>query len=123
MLGTLGLFGSSVGTLNEDDLRLGQALAHVASVAIVAGNAAADRETVLDQLQRALLDRIILEQAKGYLAQLGGLEMDDAYDRLFRYTTARGLRLARVAEAVVSGDLPGHRILDATLADSPRDSS
>jgi GAF domain-containing protein len=50
-LGTLGLFGTSVGTLNDDDLTLAQALAHVASVAIVASNSVTDKETVVGQLQ------------------------------------------------------------------------
>lgn len=36
VLGALGLFGATAGPLNDDDLALAQALAHVASVALVA---------------------------------------------------------------------------------------
>ena len=68
VLGTLGLFGSTAGRLDDDDLALAQALVHVASVAIVNEKAAADRDLVNAQLQQALTSRIVLEQAKGVLA-------------------------------------------------------
>ena len=51
VLGALGLFGTTVGALGQDDLSLGQALADVASVAFVQDNAAADRIAVNEQLQ------------------------------------------------------------------------
>lgn len=51
VLGALGLFGTTVGALNPADLSLGQALADVASVALVQDRAAADRIVVNEQLQ------------------------------------------------------------------------
>ena len=75
-LGTLGLFGAQVGALSDEDLNLAQALAHVGSVAVVHGNNVADASAVADQLQAALDSRVVLEQAKGFLAQSGGLDME-----------------------------------------------
>lgn len=82
VLGTLGLFGASPGALNAEDLALGQALAHVATVALVAERATADGRALTGQLQAALTSRVTLEQAKGILAQLGDLDMDRAFTAL-----------------------------------------
>ncbi len=52
VLGTLGLFGAEVGSLNDEDQELGQALADVASVALVQDRAASDKAVVNEQLQK-----------------------------------------------------------------------
>jgi len=46
--------------------------------------AASDRELVVAQLNTALSSRIVLEQAKGVLAQVGALDMADAFAALRR---------------------------------------
>jgi hypothetical protein len=95
VLGTLSVFGSTVGRLNDEDLALAQAMVHVASVAIVSEKSASDRDVVNTQLQHALTSRIVLEQAKGVLASVGHLEMEDAFKVLRRYTRDHTARSAR----------------------------
>lgn len=112
VLGTLGLFGSTAGRLDDDDLALAQALVHVASVAIVNEKAAADRDLVNAQLQQALTSRIVLEQAKGVLASAGDLEMQDAFTVLRRYARDHGRKLSTLAEQVVNRELRGQELLD-----------
>jgi GAF domain-containing protein len=112
VLGTMGLFGARVGALDDDDLELGQALAYVAAVAIVQDRAAADSALVNEQLQTALNSRVVLEQAKGVLAQRGGLDMDRSFDVLRRYARDHNLRLTDVARAVVGRELPAQLLLD-----------
>jgi transcriptional regulator with GAF, ATPase, and Fis domain len=112
VLGTVGLFGTSVGTLGEDDLRLGQALAYVAAVALVQEKAAADRDLINAQLQTALDSRVLLEQAKGVLSQRGGLDMDAAFTVLRGYARDHNLRLTEVARAVVGRELPPELLLE-----------
>jgi hypothetical protein len=114
VLGTLGLFGSRVGALGEEDLSLAQALAHVGSVAIVHGNAAADKAAIAEQLQNALSSRVVLEQAKGLIAQRGELDMDKAFEALRGYARDHNHRLVDVARAVVSRQMPAQRLLDHT---------
>jgi transcriptional regulator with GAF, ATPase, and Fis domain len=104
MLGALGLFGTTAGALNEADLRLGRAFADVASVALVQGRAAEDQVTVNVQLQRALTSRIILEQAKGILAQVGNLDMNAAFAALKQYARDHNLRLSELASSLVYRD-------------------
>ena len=116
VLGTMGLFGTRVGALGDEDLSLGQALAYVAAVAIVQDKAAADKEAVNEQLQTALSSRVVLEQAKGVLAQRGNLDMDRSFAVLRRYARDHNLRLTDVARAVVGRELPAQRLLDHALA-------
>ena len=116
VLGALGLFGNDPGRLAEDDLALAQALAHVASVAIINEKAAADRATVNAQLQLALDSRIVIEQAKGVIAYVGELGMDDAFTLLRRYARDHGLKLSEVSTRVVNRQLPGILLIEHARA-------
>jgi AmiR/NasT family two-component response regulator len=87
------------------DLALGQALADVATIGILQERAIRRGEVLTEQLQTALNDRIIIEQAKGVLAQRGDLIMDAAFDRLRGYARRHNLRLSTVARQVVDTDL------------------
>ena len=62
-------------------------------------------EVLNEQLQTALNSRILIEQAKGVLAQLGHLTMDTAFDRLRSYARRHNLRLSAVAQQVIDTDL------------------
>lgn len=112
VLGTLGLFGAHTGALADDDLSLGQAFAHVASVALVQGKAVADKDAVVSQLQLALSSRVVLEQAKGILAQTGDLDMEQAFASLRRYARDHNLKLSALAASVVARETAPRQILD-----------
>ena len=112
VLGTLGLFGSRVGSLNDEDLALAQALAHVASVAIIQSKVAADAAAVTEQLQHALTSRVVLEQAKGSIAQRGTVTMDEAFEILRRYARDHNQRLTDVASGVVGRTLPATTVIE-----------
>ncbi len=111
-LGTLGLFGTAIGKLNAEDLSLGQALADVASVALVQDRTANDRAAINVQLQTALTSRVVLEQAKGVLAQQGQLEMHDAFVVLRGYARDHNLRLTDLATAVAGRQVSGLLLLE-----------
>lgn len=111
ILGALGLFGSRPGELNERDIRLAQALADVAAVALVQDRLADNRDAVNDQLQLALDSRVLLEQAKGALANEGRLDMAQAYTALVAYSRDHNIKIAEVARAVVGRALPASTVL------------
>ena len=119
VLGAMGLFSTEVGSLEADDLDLAQGLADVASVALVQDRATTDSNAVNAQLQTALSTRVVLEQAKGLLAQQGDLDMEAAFAVLRRYGRDRNLRLTDVAHAVVSRELPAQLLLDHDRSRSP----
>ena len=116
VLGTMGLFGTHPGALDDDDMSLGQSLAYVAAVALVQDKAAADSALVAEQLQTALNSRVVLEQAKGVLAQRGNLEMEGAFAMLRRYARDHNLRLTDVARGVTRRELPAQHVLDHAAA-------
>lgn len=115
-LGALGLFGSRVGALNAADLGLAQALADVASVALAQTTTAPDTAAVEQQLRTVLTQRAQVERAKGVLAQVGGVDMEQAFTVLRAYARSHGQRLGEVADALVTGTLPARQVLDPVPA-------
>lgn len=104
-IGALNLFHSRPGPLPEDDLATAQALADVATAGIMQERAVRRTEVVNKQLHTALHSRVIIEQAKGLLAQHLMLSVDDAFELLRGYVRTRNLRLADVAGQLVAGEL------------------
>ena len=100
-IGGMNLFHTRPGPLPEADLSLGQALADVATIGILQERAIHHGEIVTELLQTALNSRIVIEQAKGVLAQSGDLAMEVAFDRLRRYSRGHNLLLGDVARRVV----------------------
>ncbi len=104
-IGALNLFRTQPGRLSEADLRIGQALADVATVGLIQERAIAAGELLATQLQTALNSRIQLEQAKGMLAQRTGLRMDQAFGLMRDYARSRNRRLSDVAVEIIAGSL------------------
>ena len=105
ILGCLNLFMTEPVRLSGGDVDLAQALADVASIAIMQDQAARDAADREARLQHALDSRIAIEQAKGMLAESGGVDMDEAFTRLRRFARNHNRRLTEVAEALVAGQL------------------
>jgi transcriptional regulator with GAF, ATPase, and Fis domain len=99
-VGALSLFSNEVTSLSEDDQRLGQALADVATIGILQQRALARSETVIEQLQGALNSRVTIEQAKGVLAERGGIDVDAAFVLLRDYARDHRMRLSDLARSV-----------------------
>jgi GAF domain-containing protein len=119
-IGAMNLFHRNPGPLPESDLALGQALADVATIGILQERTIRRSEILTEQLQTALNSRVVVEQAKGVLAQHYGVDMDAAFDRLRRYSRGRNLRLAEVARQLASGGLnPGAIVASASAGSSP----
>jgi hypothetical protein len=104
-LGAVNLFSERPGPLDEDTLALGQALADAASIGILHQRALARQEIVAEQLQTALNSRIVIEQAKGFLAERLAVSVDAAFGLLRGYARDRNRKLTEVATDIVEGRL------------------
>ena len=93
----MNVFRRSEGALQGSQLKLARALADVASVALIAERTISARELVADQLQEALNSRVLLEQAKGMLAERTGTDVDRAFTRMREHARRTGHPLCDVA--------------------------
>jgi AmiR/NasT family two-component response regulator len=89
--------------VTADKQRIGQALADIATIGILQHRAIASRDVLTQQLETALHSRIIIEQAKGVIAERDGLDPAEAFDRMRAVSRANGRRLAEFAQAIVDG--------------------
>lgn len=102
VIGTLNIFGRENDHFNEADVRIVQALADVATIAILQARSIERAETLTEQLQGALNSRIVIEQAKGAISKLRGVGIDEAFGLLRAYARDNQLRLADVGRAVLT---------------------
>jgi GAF domain-containing protein len=102
-IGALNLFRSELGVLDDADLIAARALADVATIAILQHRAARQANDVIDQLNHALNSRIVIEQAKGVIAERSHLDMDEAFTWLRHHARSHNLLLVDVAQAVIEG--------------------
>lgn len=107
-IGALNLFHTEPGSLAEGDLTTAQALADVATIAILQHRAMLEARSINEHLNRALSSRIVIEQAKGIIAEREHLDMRDAFERLRSHARNHNLRLGDVALDVVEGRLERH---------------
>jgi GAF domain-containing protein len=102
-IGALNLFRAEEGPLAEDDIVAAQALADVATIAILQQRAALEAKVLNEQLGQALNTRIVIEQAKGVLAERANLDMEQSFSRLRGHARSHNLRLVDLAEGVIDG--------------------
>jgi hypothetical protein len=100
-LGAIDLFGVTVGPLAADTAELAQALAAITAVGLQYRRTISQHEVVIGQLQTALDSRILIEQAKGVLAERARTSVDVAFAALRRQARCTGRKLVEVAAAVV----------------------
>jgi transcriptional regulator with GAF, ATPase, and Fis domain len=104
-IGALNLFFAGRPLLDEPDLRVAQALADVATIGILQQRAVHRGAVLAEQLQRALNSRIVIEQAKGVIAEHAKLGMDQAFEVLRKHARDHNLKLSDLAAAVSRGDI------------------
>jgi GAF domain-containing protein len=118
VIGALNLFSSNGSSLSPADQRLARALADVATIGILQQRSVHRSSLLAEQLQRALNARIVIEQAKGVLAEYGHLDMDSAFWALRRFCRDNNLKIGHVAQSLVLRERAAHEIL-AVLSKRP----
>jgi transcriptional regulator with GAF, ATPase, and Fis domain len=103
VIGALNLFETEPGPLDREKLQIGQALADIATVGLMQQRAIQARDVMTEQLQSALNSRVLIEQAKGLLAERLQVDIEQAFTILRSAARARNRRLADLAQALVDG--------------------
>lgn len=105
VIGTVNLFSATPGALDHQSLQLGQALADVATIGILHQRIVHRHELVTEQLQYALNSRILVEQAKGVLAERLQVSVDHAFSAMRTHARATNSKILDIATSVLAGAL------------------
>jgi GAF domain-containing protein len=104
VIGALNLFSTRQMRLEPQEVRVVQSLADVATIAILQERSISRAEALTEQLQGALNSRIVIEQAKGALARIEGISVDEAFEVMRRRARSQRQRLVEVATDVLASE-------------------
>jgi GAF domain-containing protein len=105
-VGAINVYRSEAGHFSDEDRRLGQVLADIATIGILQERKVAAAELVTEQLQLALESRVVIEQAKGMLAERHDITALEAFEVMRRHARERNRRLRDVCQDIIDGTGP-----------------
>ncbi|WP_405571763.1 GAF and ANTAR domain-containing protein [Streptomyces sp. NBC_01167] len=106
VVGALNLFRTEPGPFDPVGTPIAQALADVATISLLQQRSTQRSSILNEQLQNALNSRVLIEQAKGKLAERQGIDMEQAFTALRSYARSHNRRLSDVARAFISDSEP-----------------
>lgn len=110
VIGSLNLFMTTPSGLRDFDEAAAQALADIATIAILQSRISHDSDVVIGQLQSALESRVVIEQAKGIIAEKTQASMETAFARLRKHARDHNVPLRHAADQIVVGTLDPDRL-------------
>jgi GAF domain-containing protein len=105
VIGALNLYNDTPGPFSDDQIEVGGVFADVGTMYLLNARDIAQRDLLTKQLQHALNSRVLIEQAKGYVAARADVEPPDAFELIRRYARSHQIRVRVVARAILHGDL------------------
>lgn len=103
IIGAMNLLSAQGRDLAPDDVIVGQALCDSATICILQDRAAHAQEVIAEQLQGALNSRILVEQAKGMLAERSSIDTEAAFRAMRQHARGTNQPLRAVAQGVIDG--------------------
>ena len=104
-LGALNLLRVTRTPMDEADVIVARAFADLATLSIIQHRTAAESQRLNEQLSAALTSRVVIEQAKGVIAERADVDLAEAFSRLRSYARNHNRRLTDVARAAIDGTL------------------
>lgn len=102
VLGALNLFRCSPSAVPAEATAVAQSFANVATISILQLRALRHNEIVTEQLQNALTSRVLIEQAKGILAERRHISIAEAFTLMRTYSRDHNRLLSQVAKSVIA---------------------
>jgi GAF domain-containing protein len=103
VIGALNFFNAQPGEIDTETLRIGKALADVATIGLLHQRAIRRSDVLTEQLQGALNSRVLIEQAKGVIAERMHVDVEEAFVVLRTRARSSNRRLVELAQAVIEG--------------------
>lgn len=104
-VGALDVISREPGELDPGQLNKAQMLVEVTAAYLANSRSFEEQSETARQLQGALDSRVIIEQAKGKLAERHGIGVDEAFQRLRSHSRSTRTKLRQVATDLINGDL------------------
>lgn len=105
VIGAVNLYCAHARVLSDAEINVAQALADVATIGLIQQRIIRDTTVLTDQLQTALNSRVLIEQAKGVIAERDGMTPSEAFAMLRSYARTHGMTLTDVAVGVLDSTL------------------
>jgi GAF domain-containing protein len=105
VIGALNLYAETARAFTTDQVEVGGVFADVGTMYLLNARDIAQRDLLTRQLQHALDSRVLIEQAKGYVAALAGIEPAEAFELIRGYARSHQIRVRVVARSLLHGDL------------------
>jgi ANTAR domain len=115
VIGALNLFRGSDEPFTGTEMEIAQAMGEMPAIGLIQERALRERNLLTEQLQAALNSRVVIEQAKGMLAEYLTITVDDAFTLLRNYARDYNRKLSEIASEVVDRKIPS-----VALAPRPR---
>lgn len=114
VIGVMNLFSAKHGELSDEDVRVVQAMADIATIGILQERSIRDAHAFSTQLEIALDSRVVIEQAKGIVSERARTNVDQAFARIRGYARAHNRLLSEVAREIIDGTLDIEALTTAT---------
>jgi GAF domain-containing protein len=101
LIGAMNVYAHAYDAFSEHSAEVGEQFAIPAAVAVQNARILAQARTMAQQLQVALTNRAVIDQAKGILISRIGCTPDEAFERLRVISQSQNLRLHAVAQSIV----------------------
>ena len=104
-IGAINIFDVNLREITIHEASMVQAFADVATIGILQERSASDSAILTGQLSKALATRVIIEQAKGVVAEHLKATMDESFNLLRSYARSQNQRLTDVARGITEGSI------------------
>ncbi len=105
IIGAMNIFDTEPRELTARQVNLSQALADAATIGILQERSVRQQTDIAGHLQGALNSRIVIEQAKGVVAEQQKVSMEDAFAMLRGYARSSRVPLSELARSIVDRSL------------------